>query len=399
MLVRSFNLLFNNIYLDVIKMVKNSSDIFSNIKFDRERMIVYFYISDKQYWFEIGIRREDIIFKILFPSGFDDKERDYLCERLTSNYKFEKYNNKVTAYCKTVKIENLMGQGSISHSSDGLEGSDSISYFIYNTFMQLIEKTSICQITNPLENMESCFGCGACYNICPSAAISMVENAESFLEPIINEDTCIHCDACKKVCPALHPSFPHSTTPKIHAFVGDPDTVYASSSGGAFTLLAEKYLASDGYVVGAAFAEDFSVRHIIISNSDDLDKLRRSKYVQSDQGLCYRETKKLLDASKQVLYSGTPCQIAGLKGFLGKEYDNLVTIDLLCHGVPPQKHLHEYLETVYGIKNIATVEMRGREWRTHFRVAMRNGQIFNRILYKPLSVTALLCSKKLQVKA
>ncbi len=228
-----------------------------------------------------------------------------------------------------------------------------------------------------LENMNKCCGCGACLNKCPVDAITMQMNAEGFLEPVINDEKCINCGACEKVCPALHSESDNMKDPNRYAVAAsDKDILNNSSSGGAFTALAEQVLSDGGAVVGAAFTKGFDVHHIVIEDIAELDKLRISKYVQSNQELCYRETKKLLEKGRVVLYTGCPCQIAGLNNFLGKKYDNLYTVDLLCHSIPSPKIFKEHLSNTYNVEKLTSIDMRSREgWGTAFDVTYKNGTV------------------------
>ncbi len=200
-----------------------------------------------------------------------------------------------------------------------------------------------------------CCGCSACLNKCPVNAISMQENDEGFLYPVVDESKCTHCGLCLKACPLLAKQNNNKQEPDCYAVMA-PDEIRAkSSSGGMFTLLAEYVIYGGGYVCGTAFKEDWSVHHIMVNKLEDLDKLRGSKYVQSNTENCYKEIKSLLQQDKLVLFTGTPCQIAGLYSFLDKEYDNLITCDILCHGAPSngvwQKYLHENFD-INKIKNV-----------------------------------------------
>lgn len=206
-----------------------------------------------------------------------------------------------------------------------------------------------------------CSGCGACYSVCPAHAISMVENSEGFLYPEINMSKCVNCGLCLTVCPAENSKSKNFKKPKCYAVMAKDNIREKSSSGGMFTLLADYILGNGGYVCGAAYDKDFSVHHIIIDNSDDLDKLRGSKYVQSVTGDCYKKIKSLLEEGKQVLFSGTPCQVAGMYGYLqGKVYDNLLTMELLCHGAPSYKILKKSLEEVCNFEDIERLNFRDK---------------------------------------
>ena len=222
-----------------------------------------------------------------------------------------------------------------------------------------------------------CCGCSACYNICPVSSISMTENKKGFLEPQIDEILCIHCGKCVDVCPSLNKKENSNwRSPKKYAFAASKALRSKSSSGGAFSLLAEYVLNRDGFVAGAAYMDDnISVHHILIDDKDQLDVLRLSKYVQSAQEDNYKKVQKLLKEGKTVLYTGTPCQIAGLKSFLnGTPQKNLYTVDVLCHGVPPAKLLREHLQNMYGIEIIQKVAMRRSDgWVTCLDVYLKDG--------------------------
>lgn len=190
-----------------------------------------------------------------------------------------------------------------------------------------------------------CTGCGACFNKCPQSAIYMQEDEEGFLYPIIDSEKCTDCGLCKKTCPVCNATFENDKTPNYTALnAKDNIRLNKTSSGGAFTLIAEYIIRNGGYVCGAYVNEDLFVKHIIINEIEDIVKLRGSKYVQSEMGTCYKDIKTLLKQNKKVFFVGTPCQVSGLKLFLQNEYNNLITADLVCHGVPPQKLLNKYLK-------------------------------------------------------
>ena len=193
-------------------------------------------------------------------------------------------------------------------------------------------------------NKELCSGCAACYNACPVQSISMKPDSEGFLFPEIDAQKCIDCGLCKRICPILN------------NYVGNPKgTAYAcinkdefvrnnSSSGGFFSLVAENVINKNGVVFGAALDKNANVEHICISEKSQLSKLRGSKYLQSVVGDSYKKAEAFLKDDKYVLFSGTPCQISGLKSFLGKDYEKLILVDFICHGVPSQKAWAKYLE-------------------------------------------------------
>lgn len=192
-----------------------------------------------------------------------------------------------------------------------------------------------------------CTGCSACGQICPQGAIRMNGNEEGFLYPEIDGSLCNDCGFCAGTCPVNRAckaagqasvSTPGSIEHKVYAcYSKDPDVRSKSSSGGVFTQLALHTLSKNGVVFGAGFDEAFRVTHKSVDNMDGLDDLRRSKYVQSNPASTFREARAYLREGRSVLYCGTPCQIAGLKAFLGKDYDSLLTCDLACHGVPSPK--------------------------------------------------------------
>jgi coenzyme F420-reducing hydrogenase beta subunit len=182
-----------------------------------------------------------------------------------------------------------------------------------------------------------CCGCGACANVCPAGCIEMQpDELLAFPNPNIAEASCLNCGKCREVCPVLNPFVPDSAkTPEAYAaYALDDDLRMESSSGGVFSLLAEKIIQEEaGVVFGALFDDDMRVKHDFATSTEGLAKFRGSKYVQSDTGKTYKQAKEFLDDGKTVLYSGTPCQIEGLKRFLGRNYEKLLTIDLICHGV------------------------------------------------------------------
>lgn len=260
-----------------------------------------------------------------------------------------------------------------------------------------IKKTCIDYLN---EYKQKCCGCGACNNVCPFSAISMHENDKGFLTPIIDESKCTKCGLCLSVCPIFNvkeesaADNPINNIPLFkYAFSGCKEILQKSSSGGAFTYIANFILKNNGYVVGAAYVDNnFTVGHIIIDSISNLSKLRYSKYVQSNQGECYKKVKKLLLQGKTVLYTGTPCQIAGLKGYLGnKDYMNLYTIDLLCHGVPSPRIFRDYLSYFYEINNIKEICMRRKEeWASCFDVEFKNGDIQSKSMSMSLYISSFL---------
>ena len=232
-----------------------------------------------------------------------------------------------------------------------------------------------------IEHSECC-GCGACVNICPYAAIEMVENSEGFLYPEINQKKCVNCGLCKKVCPILNKINDNFKTPDCYAAMANDDIRKVSSSGGAFSIIAEYILDKNGYVCGCSFdLDELNAKHIIINSKDDLSKLRGSKYLQSDIGNIYQEVKKILDDDKYLLFSGTPCQIAGLKSFLRKNYEKLLTIDILCHGVPSPKVYKKYLNETISTENEKLISINFRDKKDGWSPILTNTTITNTTTY------------------
>ncbi len=190
----------------------------------------------------------------------------------------------------------------------------------------------------------NCTGCGVCCSICPANAITMQENSEGFLSPIIDKNKCNNCGLCSKLCPVLNPIYNNSEKPCCYAVMAPDEIRYQSSSGGIFPVLAYYFLNQGGYVAGAVWTSEAKVQHIVSNKKEDIEKMRGSKYLQSEIGDCYKDVKNLLVENNKVLFTGTPCQIAGLYAFLRKDYENLFTVDLVCHGTPSPKVFRKYLE-------------------------------------------------------
>ena len=188
-----------------------------------------------------------------------------------------------------------------------------------------------------------CTGCTACMNICPKGAISMVEGEDGFKYPVIDQDKCINCGLCKKTCPVINTKENKSLNKCYVAFNKDEETRLKSSSGGIFSLIANYILEQKGLVIGAAFNENNELKHIAIEKKKELPKLMGSKYLQSDLNNIFKYIKENIK-EKKILFVGTPCQIGGLKAFIKKDYDNLICIDLVCHGVPSPKLFKKYIE-------------------------------------------------------
>lgn len=192
-----------------------------------------------------------------------------------------------------------------------------------------------------------CTGCQACRMACPKDCISMKQASNGFYYPSIDAGKCISCGKCQTVCPVANRYKDDCQEPLCYIAVNnDEDILRDSSSGGVFHEIAEKVLGESGVVFGAAFDEKQNVDIVACDSLEDLKRLHGSKYVQAEVGDTYKEAEKTLKAGKKVLFSGTSCQIGGLYAYLGEEYDNLITVDMICHGVPSPKAWDEYKDSV-----------------------------------------------------
>ena len=217
------------------------------------------------------------------------------------------------------------------------------------------------------DNKRFCTGCGACESICPVDAIRMLPDEEGFFVPVIDDNICISCKLCEKVCPQLGVEQKNNPEPRCYAVRAGDDVVKRSASGGAFTILAEFVFENRGYVCGAAYDDDFrGVSLIMISSPDDMYKLRGSKYVYAKHGNIYKEVEDKLSNDEWVLFSGTPCQVAGLNNYLKKNYNKLLTVDILCGGVPSEKIFRLYIEEIANGRKPSSVNFRPKEYGWHY---------------------------------
>lgn len=233
-------------------------------------------------------------------------------------------------------------------------------------------------------SVQDCALCGACFNACPVGAISFSKAYLDFRYPEIDVTRCVRCNQCEKACPVLgSKSKPEDEYPIAFAAKSNADSVrLRSSSGGAFYELASQILRDGGYVCGAVFDESFHVRHIVSNSQEDIFRMMGSKYAQSDVGYCYREIKEKLNAGEKVLFSGCPCQVAGLRTYLGKSYKDLLLVELICHGIPSNQMLQTYIhmqEKKYGAK-LKRMEFRNKTKGWHnsaVRMEFENHRIYS----------------------
>ncbi len=197
-----------------------------------------------------------------------------------------------------------------------------------------------------IQNKKDCCGCNACVQRCPKQCIAMHEDSEGFLYPKVDKDLCIDCGLCERVCPVINQAEAREPLEVFAAKNPNEEIRIKSSSGGIFTMLAEQIIDKGGVVFGAGFDKNWEVEHQYTETKEGLAAFRGSKYVQSRIGETFKQTEVFLKQGREVLYSGTPCQIAALRLFLRKEYENLLTVDLICHGVPSSGVWRRYLSEI-----------------------------------------------------
>ena len=226
----------------------------------------------------------------------------------------------------------------------------------------------------------NCCGCSACASVCPKACITMQADEEGFLYPKVDVSNCIDCGLCEKTCPFLASL---ETKQPLHTYAAvnpNEEDRYNSSSGGIFTMLVRETIDNGGVVYGAVFDWDWSVHHIAIEREEDIPLLQGSKYIQSVIGGSFKSAKEQLQSGRNVLFSGTACQIAGLKNYLRKDYDNLLTVDVVCHGVPSPMIWQDYITTLQNKSLIEHISFRDKQpgWRNYnFSIVYKDGRKFS----------------------
>lgn len=206
-----------------------------------------------------------------------------------------------------------------------------------------------------------CTGCGACADACPKGCIEIRHDGNGFLHSYVDETRCVGCRRCIQVCPAHHPQN-HNTMLRSYKFRRkDTTAILGSTSGGAAALLAETVIADGGAVCGCGFDAELKLRHTVVTEPSGLEAFKGSKYVQSQTAGVYKAVQQVLKKGQKLLFVGTPCQVSGLKAFLGKEYENLITADLVCHGVGSQKVLDRYIANHSGDQSICNIRFRSKQ--------------------------------------
>lgn len=303
-------------------------------------------------------------------------------------FTFERYKNKNSKVSTNSRIYSLLGlmnlEKRLLKGNENIEEilSDKINFddvnqklksfreeskgFLQNALKQSIEeqeqekKNKYIQI----EDKFLCCGCTACKSICPQNAIEMKEDEEGFLYPIVDKEKCVNCGLCKKVCPILSQNREEGKKQLAYVVNNKDEKIRKeSTSGGAFTAIAKYVIKNNGVVFGAKFNKEFNVEHDYVTTEEDLKEFRGSKYVQSNLEDTFKKAKEFLEKDRLVCFSGTPCQIEGLKKFLGKEYEKLITVDIVCHAVPSplvwKKYLH-YEKEENGLDNIQEILFRDK---------------------------------------
>lgn len=233
----------------------------------------------------------------------------------------------------------------------GKDVCDSIMFMMSKTTKKI-------KLASPID----CTACAACVSVCPQKCISMVEDREGFLQPKIDTSKCIHCHRCEKTCPIINQEpIADDFETKAYAVINKDEEIRAqSSSGGVFFPLAKWVIEQGGVVFGARWNEKWEVVHDYAEDIEGVKRFMRSKYVQSVVGGTLNEAKTFLDQGRWVLYSGTPCQLGGLRAYLGKDYEKLIQVDLICHGVPSPGVWRKYLKESFGGEKILDINFRDK---------------------------------------
>ncbi len=268
-----------------------------------------------------------------------------------------------------------------------------IRNFLHEALLS-VEKSS----SPKLASRYHCTGCGACVNACKIGVLRLVQDKEGFAYPQLDEEKCIHCNACQRACPADTVVPGEENTRAYYAYAKDAEICRQSSSGGLFSLLAEAILTEGGVVYGAGFDENWVVCHQRIDRTEQIAKLRTSKYIQSAPRQTYREAEADLKDGKIVFFAGTPCQVAALRQYLGREYDNLYTQDIICHGVPSPGLWEQYKREQHP-KDIRAISFRDKTcgWNAFsMKVDYADGSTYRKLATKDPYERAFLANLTLR---
>ncbi len=226
-----------------------------------------------------------------------------------------------------------------------------------------------------------CSGCSACLNICPTGAITMKTNSEGYLFPEIDKSKCINCGLCYKKCPSINFDKYETDKPIVYAMMASDEIRKTSSSGGMFSCLAEYMFDKKGVVCGVANNSPFKLEFSFAENMEELEKIKGSKYFQAEVGNTFQTIQNYLDSGRYVLFCACPCQVAGLKNFLGKSYSNLILADVVCHGVPSSEMVEKYASTLTDIKEVECLKFRDKEiykWSSNIKLTKKSGEVINK---------------------
>ena len=238
---------------------------------------------------------------------------------------------------------------------------------------------------NTVQDNFLCCGCSACVYRCPTDAIYEKEDEHGVIRAFVDYDKCTTCGKCSRACPVItfRPPKKNATTPKCYAFENDESISMASTTTGGFQVLARHFISTGGKVAGASWVKDgygnyTRVKHVLAQSEDELPRIYRSKYVQSEIGDTFKKIKEELDNGGKVLFSGVPCQVAGLYNAIGRGYENLYTAEILCHSTPSQKYFRKYLDEQFGPGNVKEYDFRAKSSEknlgNHVRVTLNSGE-------------------------
>lgn len=313
------------------------------------------------------------VFSIIFHTPF------LVFDRIESGG--TKMSSRIETLLKMTNLENQQfGKGSekefsgVDFSSSDYEISiraELAKEYLIDSLYKVKEESREITVREPLpfvqENKNDCTGCAACVGVCPVNCITMEADKEGFRYPKIDLDKCIHCNKCRKLCEAAQSEIVEKRNEKAYvSYSKNTEIRFTSSSGGMFSELANRVIDSGGSVYGVGFTENWHVTHQCAESKSEVEKLRGSKYVQSEMDSCFVEIRDKLEQDKLVYFSGTPCQVDGLLTFLNKEYDNLITQDIICHGVPSPEVWKEYVNIRSKGQPISRISFRDKTYGWHY---------------------------------